>query len=91
MYRDRQEFHTDRISHMMECTGTDITGERNAQGTDITSVSKLKLACTGNVNFGQGHSLSPSDKATFWIIELLTLQLKKVKQIEYSPIDVRYT
>ena len=29
------------------CTWTDITHERNVQGTDITSNSKLKLAHTG--------------------------------------------
>ena len=57
MYRDR-EYHTDRTLHMMECTGTDITGEWNVQGTDITREIKLKLAYTGSFNFGQGHSLT---------------------------------
>ena len=60
MYRDRQEYHTDRTLHMMECTGTYITGERNVQGTDITSKSQLKLAYTGSFNFGKGHSLTHS-------------------------------
>ena len=78
MYRDRQEYHTDRTLHMMECTGTYITGERNVQGTDITSKSQLKLAYTGSFNFGKGHSLTHSDKATLWIIELLTSQLKMI-------------
>ena len=64
MYRDRQEYHTDRTLHMMECTGTDITGEWNVQGTDITSESKLKLAYTGSFNFGQGHSLTHSAPQT---------------------------
>ena len=62
--------------------GTDITIARNVHG-QILQVrgmcmdrqSKLKEAYTGSFQLWS-NSDSPSDKATLWIIELLTSQLK---------------
>ena len=66
-----------------ECTGTDITHQINLSCTIMEYHTDGTLHSTGNVQ-GQTQRListlfkdTHSDKATLWIIELLTLQLKR--------------
>ena len=71
--------------------GTDITINGHVQGKDITingmyrgqtlQLRGMYIYLKVNFNFVQGHSDTQTDKATLWIIELLTSQLKTMTDI----------